>query len=38
MFEFLRIQYLMGNITKTSLKSLVGIVITDNQYKEIIAK
>lgn len=38
MFEFLKIQYKLGNITKEQLQSLISIKITEEQYKEIVTE
>jgi hypothetical protein len=35
MFNFLKIQYLLGRITEEQLKALVGKKITQEQYKNI---
>lgn len=35
MFNFLKIQYLLGRITKEQVESLVGKVITQGQYETI---
>lgn len=36
MFDFLKIQYELGNITKEQLRSYVPMWISENEYKEII--
>lgn len=36
MFEFLKIQYKLGKVTAEQLQSLVGKVITEEQYVTIV--
>jgi hypothetical protein len=36
MFDFLKIQYELGNITKEQLRYYVPTWISENEYKEII--
>ena len=35
MFNFLKIQYLLGKITEEQLKTLIGKKITQEQYEDI---
>ena len=37
MVEFLRVQYLLGNVTEEQLQKLVGIKITEEQRKRIVS-
>ena len=37
MFNFIKIQYMLGRLTDEQLKSLVGKKITEAQYNEIVA-
>ena len=36
MFEFLKIQYTLGKVTAEQLQSLIGKVITAEQFTEIV--
>lgn len=38
MVEFLRLQYALGKVTIEQLKKLVGIKITEEQFKQIISQ
>jgi hypothetical protein len=36
MYEFLKIQYKLGKVTAEQLQSIVGKVITEEQYEDIV--
>lgn len=36
MFEFIRIQYVMGNLTEEQVRAFVPLYITDEQADEIV--
>ena len=38
MTEFLKVQYKLGKITDELLQALIGIKITEEQYKEIVGE
>ncbi len=37
MFEFLKLQYIMGKISREELMALTGRIITQEQYEKIIS-
>ena len=37
MIDFLRIQFVLGRVTSEQLRELVGVIITEDQYAEIIS-
>lgn len=38
MFDFLKIQYELGNITKEQLRSYVPMWISESEYKQIVGE
>jgi hypothetical protein len=36
MVEFLRLQYALGKVSASQLRNLVGVKITEDEYREII--
>lgn len=36
MVEFLRLQYALGKVSASQLKSLIGVKITEEEYRKIV--